>query len=143
MPFARLPNWFESDRCALSRKKVTEQRSHVGWSFFGHIVADACKNMTCNFVAHSLHSGSHTRPCRFLPADGKYRHRQLAGQTAFIVTHRLINGAIIVETCAQSQRRDIGLDELLYGAWINRRSEERRVGKECVSTCRSRWSPYH
>src|SRR3546814_20163038 len=25
----------------------------------------------------------------------------------------------------------------------NIRSEERRVGKECVSTCRSRWSPYH
>src|SRR3546814_15596979 len=23
------------------------------------------------------------------------------------------------------------------------RSEERRVGKECVSTCRTRWSPYH
>src|SRR3546814_11644371 len=26
---------------------------------------------------------------------------------------------------------------------ITDRSEERRVGKECVSTCRSRWSPYH
>src|SRR3546814_12045410 len=26
---------------------------------------------------------------------------------------------------------------------IGHRSEERRVGKECVSTCRSRWSPYH
>src|SRR3546814_6260325 len=26
---------------------------------------------------------------------------------------------------------------------IGQRSEERRVGKECVSTCRSRWSPYH
>src|SRR3546814_5721968 len=25
----------------------------------------------------------------------------------------------------------------------DKRSEERRVGKECVSTCRSRWSPYH
>src|SRR3546814_20293276 len=25
----------------------------------------------------------------------------------------------------------------------DQRSEERRVGKECVSTCRSRWSPYH
>src|SRR3546814_8196840 len=25
----------------------------------------------------------------------------------------------------------------------NSRSEERRVGKECDSTCRSRWSPYH
>src|SRR3546814_13784533 len=29
------------------------------------------------------------------------------------------------------------------GALMNARSEERRVGKECVSTCRSRWSPYH
>src|SRR3546814_12934233 len=28
---------------------------------------------------------------------------------------------------------------VLYAA----RAEERRVGKECVSTCRSRWSPYH
>ena len=26
-------------------------------------------------------------------------------------------------------------------AWV--RSEERRVGKECTSVCRSRWSPYH
>ena len=25
----------------------------------------------------------------------------------------------------------------------NGRSEERRVGKECLSVCRSRWSPYH
>src|SRR3546814_8570847 len=29
------------------------------------------------------------------------------------------------------------------GSAAGRRSEERRVGKECVSTCRSRWSPYH
>src|SRR3546814_1188130 len=28
-------------------------------------------------------------------------------------------------------------------AALGGRSEERRVGKECVSTCRSRWSPYH
>src|SRR3546814_19674719 len=28
-------------------------------------------------------------------------------------------------------------------AGCQRRSEERRVGKECVSTCRSRWYPYH
>src|SRR3546814_11400892 len=26
---------------------------------------------------------------------------------------------------------------------VTNRSEERRVGKACVSTCRSRWSPYH
>src|SRR3546814_14701641 len=35
----------------------------------------------------------------------------------------------------------IGIEAL--NAEIERRSEERRVGKECVSTCRSRWSPYH
>src|SRR3546814_18787399 len=29
-----------------------------------------------------------------------------------------------------------------WAAWTNR-SEERRVGTECVSTCRSRWSPYN
>src|SRR3546814_3750743 len=29
------------------------------------------------------------------------------------------------------------------GTDVEARSEERRVGKECVSTCRSRWSPYH
>src|SRR3546814_11913102 len=29
------------------------------------------------------------------------------------------------------------------GAVARARSEERRGGKECVSTCRSRWSPYH
>src|SRR3546814_17952171 len=27
--------------------------------------------------------------------------------------------------------------------WMILRSAERRVGKECVSTCRSRWTPYH
>src|SRR3546814_15739390 len=30
----------------------------------------------------------------------------------------------------------------ILGGYISR-SEERRVGKECVRTCRSRWSPYH
>ena len=31
----------------------------------------------------------------------------------------------------------------LFCARIFGRSEERRVGKECASMCRSRWSPYH
>src|SRR3546814_19742427 len=38
-------------------------------------------------------------------------------------------------------RAAIGDDDVLDGQRL--RSEERRVGKECVSTCRSRWSPYH
>src|SRR3546814_13099469 len=40
-----------------------------------------------------------------------------------------------------------GLDDEAQLALVKKmaslRSEERRVGKECVSTCRSRWSPYH
>src|SRR3546814_12339799 len=35
-----------------------------------------------------------------------------------------------------------GCDPAIDGSPLDR-SEERRVGKECVSTCRSRWSPYH
>src|SRR3546814_13960497 len=40
--------------------------------------------------------------------------------------------------------KQVRLDAIRRG-WINEslRSEERRVGKECVSPCRSRWSPYH
>src|SRR3546814_4684417 len=33
--------------------------------------------------------------------------------------------------------------DIVHAARASDRSEERRVGKECVSTCRSRWSPYH
>src|SRR3546814_12060310 len=33
--------------------------------------------------------------------------------------------------------------KVLTGGVDANRSEERRVGKECVSTCRSRWSQYH
>src|SRR3546814_6048815 len=33
--------------------------------------------------------------------------------------------------------------DVVGSAKVISRSEERRVGKECVSTCRSRWSPYH
>src|SRR3546814_4549996 len=39
-----------------------------------------------------------------------------------------------------SPRDKLSTGEILEGGF---RSEERRVGKECVSTCRSRWSPYH
>src|SRR3546814_13022552 len=43
---------------------------------------------------------------------------------------------------AVSQTRSPGRD-IKPGGIGQCRSEERRVGKECVSTCRSRWSPYH
>src|SRR3546814_2802366 len=43
-----------------------------------------------------------------------------------------------VVSILQSPKRDA-----CQNRCIEPRSEERRVGKECVSTCRSRWSPYH
>src|SRR3546814_11065825 len=39
-------------------------------------------------------------------------------------------------------RSDRAFDQLQQRL-LHARSEARRVGKECVSTCRSRWSPYH
>ena len=35
------------------------------------------------------------------------------------------------------------LERLGHPTFVTARSEERRVGKECTSWCRSRWSPYH
>src|SRR3546814_13596526 len=35
------------------------------------------------------------------------------------------------------------VSEIVVPVTVFNRSEERRVGKECASTCRSRWSPYH
>src|SRR3546814_11365489 len=52
---------------------------------------------------------------------------------------------LLDEVTAQAdtdREREI-LDMLLALATDRQSSEERRVGKECVSTCRSRWSPYH
>src|SRR3546814_15585907 len=42
----------------------------------------------------------------------------------------------------KSARRKLGTSDSWSAAQLLR-SDERRVGKECVSTCRSRWSPYH
>ena len=38
---------------------------------------------------------------------------------------------------------ELGIETKVEGNILEKRSEERRVGKECASMCRSRWSPYH
>src|SRR3546814_4678787 len=46
--------------------------------------------------------------------------------------------------CFTARHRNIPKDNCQYVCMDHPdRSEERRVGKECVSTCRSRWSPNH
>src|SRR3546814_4734784 len=64
-----------------------------------------------------------------------------ATQTGFVP----IAGRVIGEfpTLGGDINLDAGRDILAPVTKQATRSEERRVGKECVSTCRSRWSPYH
>src|SRR3546814_17184368 len=55
-----------------------------------------------------------------------------------IRVHVLRNALLPVITFAGIQ-----LGQLAGGAVLTERSDERRVGIECVSTCKSRWSQYH
>src|SRR3546814_14726111 len=54
---------------------------------------------------------------------------------------------ILSNTFSQIERgmRELGAEgtRFEFECYDVSRSEERRVGKECVTTCRSRWSPYH
>src|SRR3546814_2552208 len=52
-------------------------------------------------------------------------------------------GAALGVAVVAPDRIDIGMAGQHLRELIGIRSEERRGGKECVSTCRSRWSPYH
>src|SRR3546814_20921307 len=62
-------------------------------------------------------------------ADGALGGVDQAGNDA---DQRRLAGAVRPQQCEEFAAAD-----------LETRSEERRVGKECVSTCRSRWSPYH
>src|SRR3546814_3972713 len=62
--------------------------------------------------------------------DHPFPHRRVAR-----VGHRGIG-------LAQRAQDGGGIGQVVFPAFLDLRSEERRVGKECVSTCRSRWSPY-
>src|SRR3546814_17492756 len=64
-------------------------------------------------------------------------HRKTCGVTPRIAADQ---GAV---TGPMLQKGDNGCETTGNQAASLIRSEERRVGKECVSTCRSRWSPYH
>src|SRR3546814_18778212 len=60
--------------------------------------------------------------------------------------HRLLTGADRIQqqhVVVPERQRGSAVPHVPLLAGQTVRSEERRVGKECVSTCRSRWSPYH
>ena len=90
----------------------------------------------------------------YIPNDGKQTPTK--GHPVFIAQHAT---ATFCRECISKWhkiqsgkelgqiQKDYLVDVIMI--WIKKeleyvsRSEERRVGKECVSTCRSRWSPYH
>src|SRR3546814_4323532 len=57
----------------------------------------------------------------------------------------ILNAPVPAEYIADGAGTGAFIDKIEAGEarLIAARSEERRVGKECVSTCRSRWAPYH
>ena len=67
---------------------------------------------------------------------------RVSGTTRGTITD--IDGVFKIEASAKDKLTItfIGYLDVVVSA-ANTRSEERRVGKECASMCRSRWSPYH
>src|SRR3546814_1392065 len=64
------------------------------------------------------------------------RHEDILDGNGGALTNVVCLGLRAIATAKARKRMFMALDEA-------DRSEERRVGKECVSTCRSRWSPCH
>src|SRR3546814_16493770 len=78
------------------------------------------------------------------PSDPPHRQHLLRDDLGRIedVEVEPVGEILVEELQAEFPFREVAhLDRIPQVAAV--RSEERRVGKECVSTCRSRWSPYH
>src|SRR3546814_17913858 len=72
--------------------------------------------------------------------DGDYRVKAMGLGMNFGVPISEYDRVFLGATFERNQIDLYDNSPLAYRAFV--RSEERRVGKECVSTCRSRWSPY-
>src|SRR3546814_20003580 len=77
---------------------------------------------------------------RTLGADAQYGNMVMAVEIAQLP---VLSDNYIYLVHDPESRRTAVVDPAVGPPVLAERSEERRVGKECVSTCRSRWSPYH
>src|SRR3546814_1943281 len=66
------------------------------------------------------------------------------GQISAIMKAQIDHLPLEIGGMRPTQGRTLAVMQVSGGSQsFDRKSEERRVGKECVSTCSSRWSPYH
>src|SRR3546814_18321082 len=122
----RISDWSSdvcsSDLIAILRRReqrAAEQREAIGEMMLAHRLADEVGGVAADF----RHRVGAFEAIALGPFD-----QQFDGGFPYVV-----EGEAVVE------QADEGADRA--GGVIVLRSEERRVGKECVSTCRSRWSP--
>src|SRR3546814_6584855 len=82
---------------------------------------------------------------RILLSDGQALLRAQKGRYDMDTERVAIDGPVQFQSEGgyRLTTRDVGVDLKTRRMQSAGRSEERRVGKECVSTCRSRWSPEH
>src|SRR3546814_19408442 len=89
------------------------------------------------------------RPAPLTPREAEVRDLLLRGCSTDAVALRLSISRHTVKDHRKAIFRKLGISSLAelfslaHRPPSSERSEERRVGQECVSTCRSRWSPYH
>src|SRR3546814_20520364 len=112
------------------------QRGIIGTQFFTHQLGE---------TLDKLGRDSAFRVCElpFEHDDIGLNMDKLFGQFAMLLGEARVGGREMPGGYEIEQAVNPGLKVRLAGLELPQRSEERRVGKECVSTCRSRWSPYH
>src|SRR3546814_11572384 len=88
-------------------------------------------------IDHLLVDESH----RFKNLMFNTRHDRVAGLGNMQGSQKAMNLLFAIRTIQERTGKDLGAT-FLSGTTISNSSEERRVGKECVSTCRSWWSAY-
>src|SRR3546814_20377218 len=100
-----------------------------------------CSSDLMNAAPHGC-----TVPCSWVEQTSSSNHDQLGLECARLL-ERLQYGHEVAGACAKRVhrlhdvvQRDAGREEEHVAALL--RSEERRVGKKCVSTCRSRWASH-
>src|SRR3546814_19339094 len=107
---------------------------------------DEGEEPSCNFVVHGHQSSyekyiltNHAIETQSRKLDGKNIFSQLNDKIGILCltqAETLIPANFLMWAHYAESHQGLVIE-------FKPRSEERRVGKECVSTCRSRWSPYH